>query len=525
MNKIVGGIGNVVRSGVQMFTGAGSGLYEPTALSDQQRSRSIVLQDTRRSVDSLTWRRLLAYARQLHANCGEVRGPVLERATLANSGGWLPRCVGKNTPKKVRDQYEEWLWDWMRVCDIRGVPYNFQTDMRLESIMLDRDGEVAWIPTFNRHGQPRIQYVANHRIYSHLQTFVVMEDGPYKGMKFNNGIVYDDQSAPVAYFVLDESLAFSQSFKGQFIPVRNMSLFYNPDWCDQGRGITAYAHGIRRIFDTDDIHGYMLIGIKRDSSLPIIRKSLTGKVDRGASYIDTSVSNAGKSITVEELQGGGIWDVQADTKSDYIIPQIQNPRDSVPEYMESILVGVYQGLEWPYEYSRISKEARGANIRVTVEKINHSVRNQYSRLWQSAVRKCGYALATAVKNRELPNGEWWAIDFPTPPEMTADKYREYQESREEYKLGTSALQGILAQRGQRLEDLRSQKDEDIDDLLTRCKAIQAKHPELTLQEVLNIYAQRSPNPQAPQPAANSGDDNDEDEPNQGPNKKQRSGKE
>jgi len=487
--------GGIIRAGAKMFSGAGSGLWEPTLLTDQQRPRSIVLQDTRRSYDNITWRRMLAYARQLYTSEGTVRGPVHERATLSNSGGWIPRHVGKSTPKAVRDKYEEWLWNWMKTADIRGQPFDFWQDMELASVMLDRDGEFPWIPTVNRSGDPRIQLVAPHRIYSHTSIMEVSDkDSPYHGMKINNGVVYDDQSAPVAYFVLEESLQFTLALKGRFIPVSSMQLMYKPDWCDQGRGVTAFAHAIRRIFDTDDIHGYVLIGIKRDAALPIIRKSQKGTVDKGQAYVTGGIGGGGTPITLVEGQGGEYWDVQADSKSDIIIPSSDRPSTNIPDYLENILVGVYQGIEWPYEYTRLSKEAKGANIRVTVDKVNHSVRKQFRTLSKIAVRMCGYALATAVARGELPNGEWWSWEFSDPPEMTADKYHELQESREEYKLGLGTIQDIVARRGRHWkEDVREERDEDLDDMLTRAEALQKKHPDLELQQVIDLYQQRSPN--------------------------------
>lgn len=501
-----------VRRAAVAFTGGGSGLYEPTQLSPQQRDRSIVLQDTRRTVDQITWRKLLAYARQLHANCGEVRGPVMEKATLANSGGWMPRHVGKNTPKDVRNKYEEWLWEWMKVCDVRGQPYDFLTDMYLASIMLDRDGEAPLIFT-EEAGQPRLQWVANHRMYSHWNIFTVTEPGPYQGMKFNNGVVYNDRSAPVAYYILDESLQFAQAIQGNFIPTRSMMVMYNPDWCDQGRGVTAYAHGIRRIFDMDDIHGYLLIGIKNDSMMPIISETIGGALNPGKDYLKTGTGNSGSPIVLEEMQGGLVLHVRSGDKTKVTSPSSTRPDSNIPEYLESILVGVYQGINWPYEYTRLSKEARGANIRVTVEKINHSVRTQFRTLKKIATRSAGYALGYAVNRGELPHGEWWAWEWPMPPEMTADKYHEHQEDRENYKIGINTIQGIAAKYGQHWQDdIREQRDEDLDDLLTRCENLHKKHGDLELREVIDLYQQRSANPglregleSSPESAGSDGD--------------------
>lgn len=488
-----------------MFTGSGSGMWETTMLSSQQKPRSLVLQDTRRSFDNLTWRKQLAFARQIYTNCGEIRGPVLERATLANSGGWQPHHVGQRTPKAVVAKYEEWLESWMRVCDIRGEPYDFCTDMFLASVMLDRDGEAPFRTVRDAAGNPRIQWVANHRIYSHWNTYTVLEqtlrDGspnPYYGMKFNNGVVYDDLSRPVAYFVLDESLMMNQSITGEWVPTNSMAVAYNPDWCDQGRGVTAFAHAIRRIFDTDDIHGYLLLGIKRDSALAIIRSSQEGRVDKAAEIIKGGLNGAGTAISLEEMGGGALWDVGVNSRgqalANYQIAPVQNPRAEAQEYLESIYIGAYQGMNWPYEFSRLSREAKGANIRVTVEKINRSIGNQFNSLCKIAKRKVKFAMGTAVARGELPPGEWWAWEFPQPPEMTADKYHELQEAREEYKLGSTALQLTLSQRGLRMDKIRDMRDADLDDMLSRCKALQAKHPELDFKEILDLYQQRSPNP-------------------------------
>ena len=320
-------------------------------------------------------------------------------------------------------------------------------------------------------------------------------DSPYYGMKINNGVVFDDQSVPVAYFVLEESLQFSLALKGQYIPVGNMQVMYKPDWCDQGRGVTAFAHAIRRIFDTDDTIGYMLIGIKRDSVLPIIRSSAKGSLDKGNAFIKGGVSDGGTPITLVEGQGGEYWDVTVDSKSDIKIPVSDRPSQNTLEFIEHVLIGVYQGLEWPYEYTRMSKEARGANIRVTVEKINRAVRKQYNLLHKIAVRKVGYALGTAVERGELPHGEWWELDFPMPPEMTADKYHEYQEDRENYKIGLNTIQDVAAKRGLHWQDdIRKNRDEDMDDLMTRVESLQKKHPDFTVREVMDMYQQRSANP-------------------------------
>lgn len=527
-NTLRGFLGFASRAGAVMFTGAGSGLWEQTRLGDGQRARSLVLQDTRRSFDQITWRRNLAFARQLYTANGELRGPVNEKATLANSGGWIPRFVGKRTARTVRNRYEEWAWNWMKVCDIRGQPYDFFTDMYLASISMDRDGEAAVIFTQNRDGNPRLQWVANHRIYSHQNIFVVTErtlpngrENPYYGMKMNNGVVYDDAAAPVAYYVLEQSLQFTQSYQGTYVPVRSMHVNYMPDWMDQGRGVTTFSHGIKRMFDLDDIHGYLLLGIKRDAALQIVRESAAGKVNKAAEYIGAGTSPVGTAISLEEMQGGGLWDVQVG-KGGYQIAPVQNPRSEAQEYIESIYTGIYQGLEWPYEFSRLSKESKGANIRVTCERINQTVHKQYQRLRNSAVRAVGYAVGTAVARGELPQGEWWACDFPKPSEITPDIWRAHQEDRENLKMGTTTLANITSRRSLHWQDdIREQRDEEQDDKMQRCEKLYLAHKQrceasdiepMAFEFFVQDYEQRSANPVMNNPGDNSGEDDDESKP-------------
>jgi hypothetical protein len=92
--------------------------------------------------------------------------------------------------------------------------------------------------------------------------------------------------------------------------------------------------------------------------------------------------------------------------------------------------------------------------------------------------------------------------------MTADKYHELQEEREEYKLGLGSIQDILARRGRHWkEDLRVERDEDLDDMLTRAEELQKKHPQLELQTCIDLYQQRAPNlvPAQPEPESDGED--------------------
>jgi hypothetical protein len=502
------GAGNFVASIGTNFTAGGSGLWDQSALTGQQKGRSLTLQDTQRSHDLITWRKLLAYSRQLFTGYGELRGPLLERALLSNGGLWEPRCVGPNTPKKVRDQYEAYLWEWFKVCDVRMQPYDFWTDMLLASLSLDRDGEPPMLKTKNANGDPRIQFIANHRIYSRTGVQFV-PDGRYKGLRMNNGVIYDNVSAPLAYRVLDPSTQFAQALTSQDIPAASLYVTYNPDWCDQGRGMGVISHAIRRGFQVGEIFDSQLVALHRDAKIPVIINNETGSADDGDEHLhggsggndgedvgDYDLVNAhGDPIIYQDMDDGMFEYFRAGSGSSIEIPSSDRPHPNGRELVEVILRGIHQGIPWPYAFSRSSKESGGADFRGgTIELVNTIVLAHFGRLHRLAHQAATYALAVEIDRKVLPPGECFAVEFSPPPLLTADRWRQYQEDRNNYIIGHDTLQRIAASRGRHWMDDRDQRDIEIDDLFTRAETHAAKHNWLKPREVLEIMEQRSPNP-------------------------------
>jgi hypothetical protein len=492
--------------------GGGSGQWEGTALTAQQKNRSMTLQDTMRSMDSLTWRRRLAYARQIYTNYGEIRAPIQERCLLANAGLWTPRAIGRNTARRTRDAYEEYLDRWMRHCNVRGHPYDFWTDQLLASISLDRDGEPPVLLTLDAAGNPRVQSIANHRIYSPVGVAWV-PDGRYQGMRFNNGVIYDAQSRPVAYRVLDPSMQFAQALTYTDIPAESLYVTWNADWVDEGRSAGAIAHALRRAFDMGEIYESQLMAIKRDSKTPLVIENEVGSADdaekrlhpNGDEDAEDFLNAQGDQVVFEDLDDGAIRYFKAQTGSKITNPSPSAPNPNIPNFIEVIWRGVYQGLPWSYAFCRNSSEKGGADMRVEMGKVNLITKAQFARLWTIAHHKCSYALACEVAKGTLPPGEWWDLDFPAPPEMTADVWKQYQEDRENYIIGHETMQNIAARRGQLWTDIRDQHDLEEDDKYQRVETITAAHKErmqvlgleeeaLEFREVLQSYDQRSPNP-------------------------------
>ena len=506
-------------------SGGGSGQWEGTALTAQQKNRSMTVQDSMRSMDSLTWRKRLAYARQIYTNYGEIRAPILERCLLSNAGLWTPRAVGKGTSKRTRNAYEEFIAAWMHNCNVRGHPYDFWTDQLLASISLDRDGEPPILKTMDAAGNPQVQSIANHRIYSDVGIAWV-PDGPYQGMRLNNGVIYNERMRPVAYRVLKPSLQFAQAIEYDDIPAESLYVTWNPDWVDEGRSAGVLAHTLKHSFDTGEIYDAMLQALKRDSRMQYLVENETGSADdaenrlhgRGLGHRgwddEDEINGLGDAVIFEDLDAGAIRYAKSKTGTKLTAPKIDTPGPQGPEFIEIMLRGMYQGLPWSYAFCRNSTEKGGADMRVEMAKVNVIIRAQFARLWNIARHKCSYAVACEIAKGTLPPGEWWDLDFPAPPEITADIWKQYQEDRENYMIGHDTLQNIAARRGQLWTDTRDQRDVEVEDLLVRVETLTAAHKErvkmlgfedeeaLTLREMIENYEQRTANP-AGQRAAES----------------------
>lgn len=330
----------------------------------------------------------------------------------------------------------------------------------------------------------------------------------------NIGVIYDEHSRPLAYRLLRPSMQFAQSLEYDDIPASSLYVTYNPDWSDQGRGTSAISHALRRSFMVGELYEAELKAVLAQSKTALIEYNDSGTPDKSKSWIhgggkggETFQNLQGDPVFFEDIDDGTIRYFRSNSGNKLEMPTSQRPHENVPAFIEVILKGMYQGLPWPFEFTRSSKETGGADLRgVVMEKVNRIVGNLYTRLFRIAHHAATYALSVEIDRKELPPGDWGAIEFPMPPKLTADRWRQYQEDRDNFVIGHDTLQNIAATRGQHwADDIRAQRDIEEEDKFQRCETLVTSHRErmeqlgladqaLTFREVLEMYEQRSPNP-------------------------------
>lgn len=107
-------------------------------------------------------RSTISQARLIFSNFGVPRGAIFQRADGVVGRAWEPEFLGADT--EFGEAAMEWLRGWYGICDMRGESFDFKQSMWLNSVALDRDGDVFVQLVKTRSGYPKIQHIAAHRI-------------------------------------------------------------------------------------------------------------------------------------------------------------------------------------------------------------------------------------------------------------------------------------------------------------------------------------------------------------------------
>lgn len=426
-------------------------LYEgaqPAFTPRRSQILPIHTRDAKEDISPWNWRQLLSTARYLYANVGSVHGAINEIGTYSVGDAWRPRYTGRNDA--WGDKAEEWLNRWFKICDVRGETYDFQTDLFLTSVSVNRCGDLAMILAQTDSGFPMLQFLPAHRI-GQREGGATVKSGPYKGLEIYNGVICNRQGRPVAYNILGNARDGSDD---QQISARDMQLSFNPRWFDQGRGITALAHAIKDFGDYRDIRDFLKIGLKSEASLALIEHNETGSADIDAGeehFRQPGEPAAGQphGVTYEELDEGAIRYFRANSGANLSALNSRRPSTEAQSFIESqIMRGAYAGLEWPLEFSWNPERLGGANIRLIVKKAERTVSNHQKLLGKVFTRAVTYGIAKAIKIGSLPYDDDWASwDADLPAMLSVDAGYASKSEIAEYKAGFKTLSDVYGERG------------------------------------------------------------------------------
>lgn len=445
-----------------------------------------------------TWLQILNSGRFLFANVPLIRGALLEQA--AYSFPLTVRYAGRD--KDWGKIVEAWIYEWQKSNNVRGWPYDQLTNSRIRLLGRKVDGDIATIQTFGQDEFPKIQLVRAHRIGTRDSKDTVQK-GKYKGRRIQNGVILDDVGAPLAYRLLGDKPA-----EDEEIPAESMFLTYRPDYSDQARGISELIASIRSFADLKRLREYEMRAQQILSAIVLLEKNENGETPPGADFIQSPAAGTDASGTASGLisrtyEKGMALYFRSGTGSGLEAFRGDRPSADAQAFEDKIVSGAFYGIEWDPNFALAIKEPGGAWARTILQKINRAIGNNVREEERAQRREITYAVNKAIALKILPrpkDEDTFSWEFQLGIQLiTADSGNEEQAKREAYKLGLSTLQRYCSPNGDWWEEHREQRDKEVRDLLARAAAVRKDFPELSLQEILALFEQRTPNANSPTP--------------------------
>lgn len=478
------------------YTGAGGRdvLIESARQVPERRLIQPADKDFHRNISSLGRRTLTTLGRWLFWNVPVVRGMVLEQADLA-VGTFLPQFYGEN--KDWGNKAEEWLFDWHKIFDIAGPPFDY--DFWLQSLILLPivDGDFGTLLTSTDSGYPMIQIIPGHRIGGRFHADDTVKGGPYDGAKIIDGVIVNDYGRALAYRVCGDGYD-PNNF--QDISARDMMLHFTPLFPGQLRGISGLASSVFNFQDAQEWDRLEMLAQKIFASQTITEYNESGDVDEAKAAVSRAATyntdDKKTSMTEESMEGGGmIRYFKANSGSKIDAFHYDRPGTATQDFQNRKIRDAFRGTQWDAFFSLDPQQVGGAPMRIIVAKINSVLKKLRKVAGKACARADGYGLSKS----ELPfDVDWYKWEYQGPGDITADAMYDSQVGLQETAQGFSSRKIQAAKRGEYWEELDAQREAEADSDLARARRLADKY-KITIQEALVVLRPPTPNQQLPQP--------------------------
>jgi len=416
--------------------------------SDRYTRGASWMPDFSRDLDDLftqsDHRATMSQSRVIFSNFGVPRGAIIQKADGVVGRAWEPEFKG--TDSEFGDVAKDWLKNWFNVCSVQGSLFDFRKLLHLDSIAIDRDGDVFVLLTETKTGYPQIQHIPAHRVGTRPSSVKdnILLVGSYRGNKIINGVIENRNGSPVAYCVLGDD-----ANGDRYIDAQDMVHIADPQWHNQSRGIPALSHAIHELRKAKQSQEWELMAQMMVSSHALIEYSDTGGVDLD----DPSVSLTGAvtdsdRLAVQSYSGGMVRHFKSNSGSKLETIDHTRPGDLWDRFQDRIIREALAGIPWPVELVWKAEGVTGTTIRNIQARARASVESRQDVLRKPARRIIGWAVAKAVKLGLIPpSDDWYKWDFTMPPKLSIDPRNDSRTQIDEYKIGSQNMSGILQEKG------------------------------------------------------------------------------
>jgi hypothetical protein len=450
-------------------------------------SESRNLRDLHKIVTKYDRQTLQSASRTLYLNSPLMVGASNQIGIYAVGNAWLPTYKGKD--KEFGDAAKEWLKDeWYPICNIIGDIADFTSDMFIDSVSMDRDGEVFEYFTSSPSGYPQIQQIPSHRIDSGGLSDGIQLSGKYNGFDLYDGIVYfPGTSIPVAYSLCD-----IEGKHKQFIEKKFILHVFDRYWPEQRRGLPLFWHSLNNLRDIMQSEEWERMNLLSMSSLNYTVENESGGPDMEEPGYEPA-TNCGE-LAVQFLQGGRI--MYAKAGSGEKITQHQNFRPGNPwhEFYDMQARQCLVGACLPATLWKPS--GQGTAQREDIGKACRFVEDRQSTLEKIGKWRVTKAIAWAMENGRVPmSDQWYNWGFTKPPKLTIDDGRSLKEKMALYKDGLVNATSIMGELSTDFDESIDERTEEAAKLLVKIAEKNAKYGvEIDPRSVRLVTSNEQPQP-------------------------------
>jgi len=438
---------------------------------DFYRQRWFTTGDIRKLITDYDRWELMSYSRQFFAGLGNLKAAILQKAHRSIGEEWRAMYVGTETA--WGDEVEEWLEHvWYPNCDFRGQPYDFVTDLILSSIAWDVDGDDAMVLTEDPSTHfPKLQFIPSHRINTRMASGGPDQratSGWANGAFISQGIIYDNNMTVIGLRILGNG-----EVQDRDVPISSAQLMYDPVWQSQNRGIPEAAAECMAWLDYQDIDVFLKRGVKRATSIGLLRTTESGQADTGEGFIaDTPLQDFSPGVKRETTRGGEDYFFTAGKGEKVEHLKYEMPTEQIEAFIHRLEHRGILAVGW-YPELLNPKEIGGASVRLIQDNARATVRHRQKSVRMRALRAIRYAVAKAMKHGFISRNDvdWWKFDFEYPALLTVDEGRDARSDLSMLSLGVLTESKYHAKYGDNQKQVARQKDAEVAARIERAKSI------------------------------------------------------
>lgn len=403
---------------------------------------------------------LVSASKTLYLNSPPLISAIDQKGMYSVGNSYLPAYRGLDTG--WGSIAKNWLEnEWYEICNIAGGNNDFVTDLYIDSVAMDRDGEVFEYFTQTRDGYPQIQIIPSHRIDAGGMPDGRISVGRYSGSQFyhEDGIVYwADTGKPVAYSFVD-----AEGVHEKFIDAAFIKHTFDKAWPEQKRGLPLFyatLNNLRDVLYSEELERGVLINMS--SEVYTIHNESGGPDVDEPDYVPPSECG---ELAMKILDGGGGRIRYAKAGAGEKIEQHVNFRPGNPwhEFTEMQMRLAFQQINWPMAMSWKGNGAGGGTAeRNAIGMAVRAVKDRQSILDKIAKWRITRALAWAMSSGRIPqSADWYAWGFTKPPSLTIDDGRSSKEKIEKLKMGILNQTDLIGEEGKSLAEHLNERGEEI----------------------------------------------------------------